>query len=125
MTWPLGDPRGALGYLHVVLALILAAAYAAVLFTPLRELPLRTGTRVFAVLFFASCAITYLASAAGLCASAWMILAGLVQLVSLLGFTVALCRQWSFTRAHRKRLECVRAHERGGEDPPDAEEPPW
>lgn len=97
--------HGALGQLHLLLALGIMAGYAVVPFTALHRLPLTKPTRVFAVLFFATCAMTHLAIAAGAADSSWMIVNDAVQLVAVIGFIRCLSRQvaWTLRRCQQRR----------------------
>lgn len=100
-----GDTAGAIWQVHLLLALGIMAGYAVVPFTALRRLPLTRPTRVFAVLFFGTCAITHLAIAAGAAGSMWMIANDAVQLVAVIGFIRCLSRQvaWTLRRRQQQR----------------------
>lgn len=90
--------------LHIMFALGIMAAYAAIPLTALRRLPVTKCTRTFAVLFFATCAITHLAIAVGFHDDRWMLVNDAVQLVSAVGFIACLTRQVRYTLRRRDQL---------------------
>jgi hypothetical protein len=81
-----------LDQIHIMLALVIMVAYMVVPFTALRKLPLPPVARVAGLFFFATCAITHLALAAGFHGNDWMIANDLVQAVSVVTFIVSVSR---------------------------------
>lgn len=90
--------------LHIMLALVIMAAYLAIPFTALRKLPVPQSARIFGALFFATCAITHLAIAVGFHDDRWMLVNDAVQLVSAVGFIACLTRQVRYTLRRRDQL---------------------
>ncbi len=96
---------GLLAQLHLLLALVIAAAYLSVPFTALRRLAelLPKTAVVSGSMFFLTCAITHLGIAAGFHESHWMVLNDFVQAVSVITFIASLSRVVS--RAMHRRSE--------------------
>jgi hypothetical protein len=108
VTHDLGAAPGVLQQLHVMLALGITVAYLTVPFTALRLLPVTTAARVFGLLFFATCAITHLALSVGVHEHPLMLANDAVQLVAIVGFIRALCRQVAWTMRRREQLRHAR-----------------
>jgi hypothetical protein len=94
-----------LDILHLMLALIIAAAYLAVPFTALSRLAkfMPVSARVSGSFFFLTCALTHIAIAAGFHDSRWMVLNDAVQAVSVITFIAVLSRMVGKVMEHRAR----------------------
>lgn len=87
--------------IHILLALIIMASYLAIPFTALRKLPMPRVARIYGTAFFATCAITHLAVAAGFHDSPWMVVNDLIQAVSAIGFITRMSRMVAVVLAER------------------------
>jgi hypothetical protein len=90
-------------YIHIVFALGIMAAYMSIPFiSRLRHLPLTRTTRTAGTFFFATCAITHLAIAAGFHDSHWMLLNDTIQLIAVVTFIVSLTHHLNAAIRHKE-----------------------